>query len=68
MVHHGSKEQIRRLAKLGITAHQPGAAAYCKTSEEERLKITESLLIQKVGSNPKAMKLYCIEFPYAVRI
>ena len=53
-----ARNKLRRLAKLGITAHQPGVAAYCKTSEEERLKITESLLIQKVGSSPKATKLY----------
>ena len=53
-----ARSKLRRLSKLGIIAHQPGVAAYCKTNEEERQVITESLLIQKVGSNPKSMKLY----------
>ena len=51
------RQQLTGLAGLGVLAHQPAFAAYCKTSEEKRLKITESLLVQKVGSNPKAMKL-----------
>ena len=53
-----ARNKLPRLAKLGITAHQPGVAAYCKRNKEERQIVIESLPIQKVGSNPKAMKLF----------
>ena len=56
--HAGSKNRLRRFAKLGLLAHQPAIAAYCKVIEEERGVIIESLLQQKVGSKPKSMKVY----------
>ena len=49
---------IRRLPGLGTLAHQPAIAAYCKVTKQERDTIIESLLMQKVGSNPKMMKQF----------
>ena len=53
-----SRVDLRRLAGLGTLAHQPAIDAYCSVTEHERNLIIESLLMQKVGSNPKAMKQY----------
>ena len=50
------RTKLRRLAKLGITGHQPAIAAYCKVDEGERQEITEAILKQKVGNNLKAEK------------
>ena len=52
------RKKLRRLARLGITGHQPSIAAHCKMSESEREVVIASLLQQKVGSNPKVMKQY----------
>ena len=52
------RNRLRRLAKLGIIGHQLAIVAYCKVSMEERDTIIECLLKQKVGSNPKNMKIY----------
>ena len=53
-----SRSKLRRLANLGILAHQPAVVAYCKVSDIERETILESLLTPKVGSNPKIMKIF----------
>ena len=53
-----SRRKLRRLARLGILAYQPAVAAYCKVSDKERETITESLLTQKAGGNPKNMKIF----------
>ena len=50
--------KLRRLASLAILAHQPVVAAYCKVTDNEREAIIESLVLQKVGSNPKHMKIF----------
>ena len=46
------------MAALGTLARQPAIAAHCMALADERDTIIESLLMQKVGSNPKAMKQY----------
>ena len=43
---------------MGIIGHQPSIAAHCKMGEGEREVVIQSLLQQKVGSNPKVMKQY----------
>ena len=50
------RSRIRRLAKLGVYGHQPGIAAHTKTVADEDEAVVESILMQKVGSNPKSMK------------
>ena len=52
------RSKLRRLAKLGIQGHQPAIKAFCQISEEEKESIVQSLLQQKVGSNPKSNKAY----------
>ena len=53
-----SRIKLRRFPGLGILAHQLAIAAYCKVTDHERDDITESLLQQTVGSNPKQINLY----------
>ena len=50
------RQHLRRLAGLGVLAHQPAMAAFCKTTEEEREKVTLCIPQQKAGSNPKELK------------
>ena len=52
------RSKLRRLAKLGIQGHQPAIKAFCQINEEEKEIIVQSLLQQKVGSNPKSNKAY----------
>ena len=55
----GKRVVLRRLAGLGIFAHQPALGAHCKVViEDERDTIIESLLLQNVGSNPKTIEQY----------
>ena len=37
---------------------QPAIAAYVGMTNEERLRLIRNILLQKVGSNPKTMKIY----------
>ena len=53
-----SRSRLRRLANLGTLAHQPAIAAYCKVADSERETVIENLLMQKMGSNPKHMKIF----------
>ena len=53
-----SRNKLGKLADLGIGAHQPAVAAYCKVSDKERETFIGSLLTQKVGSNHKNMKIF----------
>ena len=53
-----ARNELRRLAKLGITGHQPAIAAYCQVNEEERQDTIEAILKQKVGNNSKAEKTH----------
>lgn len=52
------RSKLRRLANPGILVHQQAVVAYCKVPDTERDTIIESLLTQKVGSNPKHMKIF----------
>ena len=49
------RENLRRLANLGVEGHQPGIAAFVKTSEQERAKIHESIVRQKTGANARSI-------------
>ena len=42
------RQHLRRLAGIGVPAHQPAIAAYCKITEEEREKVTLCILQQKL--------------------
>ena len=50
------RQHLRRLAGLGVLAHQPAIAEYCKTTEEERGKMALCILQQKSESNPGELK------------
>ena len=50
-------DQICRLADLGILAHQPAIAAYAQVTDIERDEVTRCILSQKVGANPKALRI-----------
>ena len=41
------RQKLKRLADLGVLAHQPAIAAYCKATEQERTTITNAILAQK---------------------
>ena len=47
------RDELRRFADLGVLAHQLAIASYCKVSDVERVVIVESILQQKVRSNPE---------------
>ena len=53
-----SRMNLKRLAKLGVEGHQPAVAAFVKMTCQERRQVTRSIMLQKVGNNPKAMKAY----------
>lgn len=48
------RDHIRRLADLGILAHQPAIVAYTHVTDIERDNGTRCILQQKIGANPKA--------------
>ena len=52
------RPQWKRLALLGIEGNQPAIAAYCETTAEEDSKIAEAIIRQKVGANPKTIKVH----------
>ena len=52
------RSRLRRLAELGITGHQPAIAAYVQITQEERIMITQSIMMQKVGSSSKNNKIH----------
>ena len=51
-----NRPSLRRLGNLGIMGHQPAIAAYCKMTKEEKEKVTDAIMKQKVANNPKAEK------------
>ena len=53
-----ARAQHKRLTDLGVYGHQPAVAAYVKMSEEEKTMITDAILQQKIGANPKSQKEY----------
>ena len=50
------RSRLRRLVRLGVYGHQPGIAAHLETTPDEDDVVVESILAQKVGSNPKTLK------------
>ena len=50
------RDKIRRLAGLGVLAHQPAIAAYCEVTDEEMENLTRCIMQQKTGSNAKVFK------------
>ena len=52
------RQRLRRLALIGIKGHQPAIAALCKMSEEEKSRVVQSLMKQKIGAgaNSKSNK------------
>ena len=53
-----NRSNLRRLNDLGIYGHQPAIKAYCQMSQEEKAKITEHILKQKIANNRKAEVLF----------
>ena len=47
------RQKLTRLAELGVRAHQPAIAAYCKVTAQERTTIINAILTQKAGTTPK---------------
>lgn len=50
------RDELRRLADLGVLAHQPAIGAFCDTTDDERDTITRCIVQQRVGATPKALK------------
>ena len=50
------RDKIRRLAGLGVLAHQPAFAAYCEVGDEERGNFIRCIMQQKDGPNAKVLK------------
>ena len=50
------RQRRRRLAGLGILAHQPAIAAYCKVTEEEKTTVINIILQQQVQSIANIVK------------
>ena len=42
---------------MGVTGNQPALAAYIEVTNEERMKITEAMMQQKVGASAKSAKM-----------
>ena len=53
-----NRMNFKRLAKLGVEGRQPAVAAFVKMTCQERRQAARSIMLQKVGNNPKAMKAY----------
>ena len=49
---------LRRLAPLGIDGNQPAIAGYCQITGDAQREITKALLLQKIGANPQATKIF----------
>ena len=49
-----NRSNLRRLNDLGVFGHQPAIKAYCQMTKDEKAKVTESILKQKIANNRKA--------------
>lgn len=56
------RDKVRKLAGLGVLAHQPAIAAYCEVTEEEMENLTRCIMQQKIGSRSKVSEIVH-EFP-----
>ena len=54
--HNETRHHLRRLAPLGITGNQPAIAAFVDITEDEKLRITEAVMLQKVGVSAKSVR------------
>ena len=52
-----SRQQITRLANLGMIGNQITISGHCNVTEEERTTITEAILKQKGGTTAKGLKI-----------
>ena len=52
------RANLRRLGPLAVWGNQPATAVHVTMSGNETDVVARSILMQKVGSNPKAMKRY----------
>ena len=52
------RAKLRRLGGLAVVGNQPALQVHVKATEVEKAKVARSIMQQKVGSNPKAMKSY----------
>ena len=52
------RTHLRRLASLGVLAHQPAIKAITKTTDDEKDILVRSIMAQKAGHCTKAGKLY----------
>ena len=50
------RQELRRLAKLGVDNHQAAVAAVIETTGEEKVRLIKSILQQKAGHCNKAYK------------
>ena len=50
------RQDLRRLAKLGIDNHQAAVAAVIETTSDEKVRIIKSILQQKAGHCNEAYK------------
>ena len=53
-----ARAKLRRLGPLAIWGNQPAIAAHIDMTKDEIDRITENILKQKIGHNPKVMKRY----------
>jgi len=49
-----NRSNLRRLNDLGVFGHQPAIKAFCQMTKEEKTRITESILKQKIANNRKS--------------
>ena len=45
---------LKRLGNLGTNGHQPSITVYCKMTREEKEKVTDAIMKQKIANNKKA--------------
>ena len=53
-----ARAKLRRLGPLAIWGSQPAIAAHIHMTKAEIDNVTENILKQKIGHNPKVMKRY----------
>ena len=53
-----TRAKLRRFGPLAVWGNQPAIAAHVLMTKDEVESVTENILKQKVGHNPKAMKRY----------
>lgn len=49
-----NRSNLRRLNDLGVFGHQPAIKVFCQMTKDEKARITENILKQKIANNRKA--------------